>query len=546
MTVLYRALFSADFDDQTDYLKLARALFASWAAENPEGISLEDGTTVVQLNRNPRPDGAAQGRSVKRKITLRTVGGTSPSQGFEGIARETSDGMTWTTFVRVVVTVGKANVWVETQADSDRLIGIHMSVGRPRVVDDLVAATNGASLGGSAVHAELLSIPASLVPVIVEHLRSETRTLPTIVVSQPDLDDGGAWLRRANRISRRVVGVATVITLDHDAVERFSNELGQLATWDGSIRVYTPVPLLEGEGYRHRYTLHSLLEDEVTERRQIDRMVYGVCSLSARRRPDTAFDVFTAAPQHNVDLSDYLSIDDAEIIIRDLQSKLDAANEDLRGANEDQELLSSELSMKVGHLSRLHQELEHRAIFDLFYESQHDPGSGMPDEADSVDSAIILAMDFLDDWLIVHDDAPQDLDGINSAPQATAWGNTTWRGFRALAAFALARGEGFGGNFYDWCRSDQSVGWPATPKKLSMTESDTVQNNSVLSGKRILPVLTDVNPTGQVLMLAHLKISEGGGRLAPRIYFYDDTAGPTKKIHVGFVGPHYLMPNTKA
>ena len=163
-----------------------------------------------------------------------------------------------------------------------------------------------------------------------------------------------------------------------------------------------------------------------------------------------------------------------------------------------------------------------------------------------METAIILAMEYLGDWLVVHDDAPRDLDGINTAPQATAWGNTAWRGFRALAAFAAARSEGFAGNFYDWCRSDPPMGWPATSKKLSMTESDTVQNNSGLSGKRVLPVSAEVDGTGRKLMLSHLKIAEGGGNLAPRIYFHDDTAGATRKVHVGFVGPHYLMPNTKS
>ncbi len=79
-----------------------------------------------------------------------------------------------------------------------------------------------------------------------------------------------------------------------------------------------------------------------------------------------------------------------------------------------------------------------------------------------------------------------------------------------------------------------------------MTESDTVKKNIGLSGRRVLPVSTEVDATGQILMLAHLKVAEGGGNLAPRIYFYDDTAGSTKKVHVGFVGPHYLMPNTKS
>ena len=71
-------------------------------------------------------------------------------------------------------------------------------------------------------------------------------------------------------------------------------------------------------------------------------------------------------------------------------------------------------------------------------------------------------------------------------------------------------------------------------------------NNSMLVGKRVLPVSTEVDLAGRVSMLAHLKIAEGGGNLAPRLYFYDDTAGATKKVHIGFVGPHYLMPNTKS
>jgi hypothetical protein len=44
-------------------------------------------------------------------------------------------------------------------------------------------------------------------------------------------------------------------------------------------------------------------------------------------------------------------------------------------------------------------------------------------------------------------------------------------------------------------------------------------------------------------MLSHIKVAEGGGPLAPRIYFYDDTRGPTGIIHVGFFGPHRHMPN---
>lgn len=47
-------------------------------------------------------------------------------------------------------------------------------------------------------------------------------------------------------------------------------------------------------------------------------------------------------------------------------------------------------------------------------------------------------------------------------------------------------------------------------------------------------------------MRAHLKSAEGGGDLAPRVYFHDDSDGPTRKVHVGVIGPHYLMPNARS
>lgn len=547
MTVLYRSLFTSSPQDAAGYVAQARGLYMAWATETSDDAEHADGTIQVTLNRTRWVDRQEQHYNVERSVSLRTLTDAGTLRGFEGTTRETSEEMTWTTVVRVAVADEVAHVWVENQVESERLVGVRLSVGRPRIIDDLLGMSPKAHLGGSRVQVEPVSIPSDGVPILVEHLRSEHRTLPMIVVSQPNAEDNGAWQKRAQRIARRVSGVATVATVDRDAVAKFNSELGQLSTWDGSIRVYAPIPVIDGEGYRHRYTLRALLEDPATERSQIDRIVYGVCSLSARRRPDPAFDLFLSVDAKSaVDLSDYLSVSDTEEILTDLQSRLDAAHDDASSAIEDQEQLSRELSLKIGHLDRLHRALEERKIFDLFYETQHDPGSGTPDDADSVETAIILAMDYLGDWLVVHDDAPRDLDGINTAPQATAWGNTAWRGFRSLAAFAAARSEGFAGNFYDWCKSDPPMGWPATSKKLSMTESDTVQNNSGLSGKRILPVSAEVDETGRKLMLSHLKIAEGGGNLAPRIYFHDDTAGVTRKVHVGFVGPHYLMPNTKS
>ncbi|NLG22719.1 MAG: hypothetical protein GX555_14965, partial [Actinomycetales bacterium] len=72
-----------------------------------------------------------------------------------------------------------------------------------------------------------------------------------------------------------------------------------------------------------------------------------------------------------------------------------------------------------------------------------------------------------------------------------------------------------------------------------------VESNRRLAEQRRFPVDTQVDPAGTTIMWSHLKIAEGGGRLAPRIYFHDDTRGVTGRVHIGFVGPHHYTENTK-
>jgi hypothetical protein len=47
-----------------------------------------------------------------------------------------------------------------------------------------------------------------------------------------------------------------------------------------------------------------------------------------------------------------------------------------------------------------------------------------------------------------------------------------------------------------------------------------------------------------MVMVAHAKIQIRGGGNIPRIFFYDDTKGPTRKVHIGFIGPHELVPTS--
>ncbi|MBF4163203.1 hypothetical protein ISG29_16030 [Nocardioides sp. CBS4Y-1] len=500
-------------------------MFSSWALEDPSAAPLEDGSYTFDL---------AGGRH--RSVNVRALpADLAGAVGLEAIVRDqvlADPARTeWATVIRVVGDGTSTHTWVENRVESDDP-SLRVQVGRPRLVDQMLDLPGSPILGGSRLVTTVMSLAPDEVPALVGLLESSSRTLPVVVCSEPAEDAAGRWALWPDRIARRVGGIALVVTLPTASVAALSDLLGSLAVWGGAVRTYLPGGLDANEGWRHRYVPGYLMTTR--EDAMIDRIVFRVAQLSTRRRVTDVFAPFTSTTVAPSDSVGGISEDEAEE--RRLELEL---------AREEHDNLQRELGAAVGHLGRLKRALSAENKLGLFWETLSDLGNDIPDQVDDVEDAILSAETYLSDQLAIHADAPRELTGILTAPQAVSWGNTTWRGFRALAAFVDARRDGFAGNFYDWCKSGPPLGWPATPKKLSMTESETVRSGG-LAGARMLPVDRNVSSSGRVEMLAHLKISEGGGNLAPRVYFYDDTAGTTVKVHVGFVGPHYLMPNTRS
>ena len=58
---------------------------------------------------------------------------------------------------------------------------------------------------------------------------------------------------------------------------------------------------------------------------------------------------------------------------------------------------------------------------------------------------------------------------------------------------------------------------------------------------RVFPVDPAVSVQERISMQAHLKVSLKG-KDSVRIFFHDDTEGETGLVHVGFIGPHDLVP----
>lgn len=123
------------------------------------------------------------------------------------------------------------------------------------------------------------------------------------------------------------------------------------------------------------------------------------------------------------------------------------------------------------------------------------------------------------------------------------WRERTWRILAAMEAYAIA-------GLNDASRRDfrsYVMTLPTPPisiKHMAMHESQTVENNKRMREQRVFEVPPEVEPSGRVYMSAHARVGASGAPPSPRMYFYDDTRGQTRAMHVGYVGPHLTNKST--
>lgn len=134
--------------------------------------------------------------------------------------------------------------------------------------------------------------------------------------------------------------------------------------------------------------------------------------------------------------------------------------------------------------------------------------------------------------------AERDIELLDRCPNSGSWADELARALSALESFAVfAASTKQTTDFITWC--GKTGMYPDS--KVAAHEGKSTKRDHELLSERLFPVATQVNPTGLIVMLAHIKIQMRGGGLIPRLYFFDDTRGVTAKVHVGFIGPHRLV-----
>jgi predicted nucleic acid-binding Zn-ribbon protein len=131
---------------------------------------------------------------------------------------------------------------------------------------------------------------------------------------------------------------------------------------------------------------------------------------------------------------------------------------------------------------------------------------------------------------------------LRGQDQERTWVRRTWESLLALDEYAGMkdkRGAGEVPHFAAYLQDPEAE--HVIPRmRYSAVESKGVMMNTKFRTARVFPVPLEVDPSGTVLMEAHIRIGSGKPP-APRMHFHDDTSGETGLIYIGHIGPH--LPN---
>lgn len=456
-------------------------------------------------------------------------------------------GETWTTTFTVLATPRQRTgwLWVDIDRTSADPYERH-PFAAPRLVVDLITDAE-AGIGRPRTGGVLLSAKASVLPActLTALIRNQNRQLPLVVFGHDDAGGASVTLERAREAIARLAGIAAVYVLPPDELATFNTRMGDdLAIENGAVRVYLPTRGARGLAPgRHRFL----------PRARIDRhpgiagsAIVSLLAPSATATPPPpayrhVVRKLTLAGGGSTEtqaLLDAAFAENAELMAELDQLRVEhrALEESVLDLQIETEELQAEANRQAAHISALYTARSGRSSTERTHEA--------PDKVETIAEAITAAESL--PGLVVHPDAPRDVSKLDRDVEGPKWANAIWQGLRALDEYGRFAAEAAAPGFWEWSRNGEVAWrWPATPKKLAMRESETVMGNKRLRRCRELPVDRAVEPSARLEMQAHLKISEGGGMLAPRVYFHDDTRGATGKVHVGYIGPHEHMPNTR-
>lgn len=230
-------------------------------------------------------------------------------------------------------------------------------------------------------------------------------------------------------------------------------------------------------------------------------------------------------------------IEDAEKRAQETQSEVEAAEDDATDLRRAVGELELELSNEIGR--RRTAELNARLLATYSSPAEEQTSDVLhPTQLESpvqFSDVPIAALD-LEEFVEFTGDIGT-VEELDVYDQYNLGAKRCWEGLIALHDYARARRDGVhGSGFWDYLQHIPT-GYSGFPfRDFAAVESESTMSKREYRHQRLLPVPETVDPTGRVVMWAHLKLSQVG-RISPRLHFHDDVAG-SGKVYVGYIGRH--------
>lgn len=540
MTLVYRAIWQ---DDRPDLAADVQAMFAEWVMKrSDEKISIDGpGSFSAEIGTLGSPS--------KLDVSSEVV---NDDAGHPVIVRNSyvlvnPQGVRWHTLVRAWKDDSGGWCWVDNSVVGEQtLYSRSIDVVSPLIARRLISTGVNSRVGDVelSVEAHRFSGPGSA-EKLAELVTDFDRKIPVVVFARSDsrfAEVGGAEVQSAiiKETAQRLAGISLVVDADEDVATELSELVGRdFGVFNGAFRVYARDvdPAVSGNAFRHRYvTADRYMWDRNRAAVLAGRIVGPESTL---RRPPSTFDAAKSR------------LNRARTGIDTYEKKyLQLEQEHARAVDEVVELRCEKADLQewVDEVDRVEAQLEYAKkllIINGICDDFEDDGKGgfYERSLQSSGETVRLVQKYLSDRVEVHPDALRGEKQMDRTNEGASWAETAWRGFKALYAYAeyMAEDPKRNVDFYTWCGGQfNRSGWPAD--KAARGESGITKEQQ--KGTRLFPVSVKVTRNESIEMVQHLKVQRQGNKNIPRIYFLYSSR--TKKVHVGFYGPHGLVPNTKS
>jgi hypothetical protein len=523
VSLVYRAIFS---DDRPDLLRDVRTAFEEWVASKDLGLEvLEEGTSSGE----------------RSEVTV----ARSNLDSLEAVRltlTEAGDSERWSTTATAIDDAGDRCVWVDLERISEDPYGPPPVVAVPSLVRSLISAGT-AHVGPTALSATPTIVEEAEVEALVAHLVDPARRLPIIVLSKDRYATSEVALVRAGQLLTKVIGLAPVYLLEGSATNALSEALGpDLQVVGGAVRTYMPdLTVPDQSPKRHPLIAGTVFANQTAS--AATRIQRSLSQTAAAQSPPAIYRDHVANlpgfPRHQGDAK-------ADEIFADLvgiEQERDDLSVQLIGLRDELEFAALQLDETEAELDAAQARVRYlegrlRAAGDQAA-NEPTPAAAVPETAESCSEALGFARQYLANLEV--GDTDYFASALDTYMKSPAWARKAWRAFRALDDYAeLKTTDGFNGDFLAYCAATP-MGLAVVPTGwVALKESESTDNNPKFRGARMFWVPAEVDDSEEIYMCAHIKV-EPGKRPAPRIHFFDDTAGPTQKIYIGYFGEH--LPN---